>query len=156
MSIIIKSNNALSTSSAGFGTTKMLNTTAQAEFDAYKARVLADGGVIKDEARTLRAFNMLFANKMYGNMNTAVSGTFGVKLDGSGGITKLYAIDGTDLVGTAYGTGTLPKLDANNNIDFSSNVSTDNVNGAMFSTANKLTLSKAGRFGYSINAKTLK
>lgn len=156
MSIIIKSNNALSTSSAGFGTTKMLNTTVQAEFDAYKARVIADGGVIKDEARTLSAFNMLFNNKMYGNMNTAVSGTFGVKLDTNSGITKLYAIDGTDLIGTAYGTGVLPKLDANNNIDFSSNVSTDNVNGAMFSTASKLTLSKMGRFGYAINAKTLK
>lgn len=156
MSIIIKSNNALSTSSAGFGTTKMLNTTVQAEFDAYKARVLADDGVIKDEARTLSAFSVLFNNKMYGNLNTAVSGTFGVKLDGNGGITKLYAIDGVDLVGTVYGTGTLPKLDANNNIDFSSNVSTDNVNGAMFSTANKMVLSRAGRFGYLINAKTLK
>ena len=156
MSIITKSNNVLSTSSAGFGTTKMLNTTAQAEFDAYKARVIADGGVIKDEARTLKAFNLLFDNKMYGNLNTAVSGTFGVKLDGNGGITKLYAIDGVDLVGTAYGTGTLPKLDANNNIDFSSNVSTDNVNGAMFSTASKMILSKMGRFGYAINAKTLK
>lgn len=154
MSIITKSNNLLSGS--GLGTTKMLNTTVQAEFDAYKARVLADGGVIKDEARTLSAFNLLFNNKMYGNLNTAVSGTFGVKLDTNGSITKLYAIDGTDLIGTAYGTGVLPKLDANNNIDFTTNSATDNVNGAMFSTANKMVLSRAGRFGYLVNAKTLK
>lgn len=150
MSVLIKSNNVLQ--NGGLGTVKMLGTTAKAEFDSYKARVLADGGVIKDEGRTLRAFNMLFANKMYGNMNTAVSGTFGVKLDGNGGITKLYAIDGADLIGTAYGTGTLPKLDADNNIDFTANSLTDNVNGGMFSTANKLIVSK-GNMGIQLFTK---
>ena len=155
MSIITKSNNTLSSLVNGFGTVNMLGTTAQAQFDAYKARVLADGGVIKDEARTLKAFNLLFNSKMYGNMNTAVSGTFGVKLDSNGGITKLYAIDGTDLIGTAYGTGTLPKLDANNNIDFSTNSATDNVNGAMFSTANKMVVSRTGRFGAMLFMKSI-
>jgi hypothetical protein len=58
---------------------------------------------------------------MYGNMNSAVSGTFGVKLNGSGGITKLYAIDGVDLVGVTYGSGTLPTLDTSNNISFAAN-----------------------------------
>ena len=151
MSVLIKSNNVLQ--NGGFGTVKMLGTTAQAQFDVYKARVLEDGGVIKDEGRTLRAFNMLFANKAYGNMNTAVSGTFGVKLDSNGGITKLYAIDGTDLIGTAYGTGTLPKLDADNNIDFTANSLTDNVNGGMFSTDNKLIVSK-GNMGVQLRVKS--
>lgn len=145
MSVLIKSNNVLN--NAGFGQVKMLGTTAQAQFDAYKARVLADGGTIKDEARTLSAFNLLFNNKMYGNMNTAVSGTFGVKLDSNGGITKLYAIDGVDLVGVTYGTGALPKLGANNNIDFSANSRTDAVNGGMLTTAQKIIPSRAGIFG---------
>lgn len=150
MSVVIKSNNLVTVS---LGTPKMFGKTAQSEFDAYKARVLADGGVIKDEARTLKAFNMLFASKMYGNMNTAVSGTFGVKVDSNGGITKLYAIDGTDLIGTAYGTGTLPKLDANNNIDFSTNSLTDNVNGSMLTTASKMVVSK-GNMGIHLYTKT--
>lgn len=150
MSVVIKSNNSVTQS---LGTPKMLGKTAQSEFDAYKTRVLADGGVIKDEARTLKAFNLLFNTKLYGNMNTAVSGTFGVKLDSNGGITKLYAIDGTDLIGTAYGTGTLPKLDANNNIDFTANSLTDNVNGSLLTTSTKMIVSK-GNMGVQIHAKS--
>lgn len=151
MSVLIKSNNALQ--DGGLGTIKMLGTTAQAQFDVYKARVLADGGVIKDEARTLKAFNLLFASKMYGNMNTAVSGTFGVKLDTNGGITKLYAIDGTDLIGVTYGTGTLPTLDELNNISFAANDPDQNVNGGMFTTQSKLICSKIGNFGYTVSVK---
>lgn len=144
MSITIKSNNLAVNN---FGSVKMIGTTAQAEFDKYKARVLADGGVIKDEARTLAAFNLLFDTKMYGNMNTAVSGAFGVKMSGVG-IAKLYAIDGDDLVGAVYGTGSLPTLDANNNISFAANSTT--VNGGMFSTVTKKILSKVGNFGFAV------
>lgn len=144
MSITIKSNNIAANN---FGSVKMIGTTAQSEFDKYKARVLADGGVIKDEARTLAAFNLLFDTKMYGNMNTAVSGTFGVKMNGSG-IAKLYSLDGEDLVGVVYGTGSLPTLDVNNNISFAANSTT--VNGGMFSTATKKILSKAGNFGFVV------
>lgn len=150
MSVILKSNNVLQ--SDGFGQVKMLGTTAQAQFDAYKARVLADGGVIKDEARTLSAFNLLFDKKMYGNMNTAVSGTFGVKVDANGGLTKLYAIDGVDLIGVTYGTGTLPTLDTNNNIVFANNAA-QNTSGGMFVSGSKLIASKVGNFGFLITAK---
>lgn len=147
MSVIIKSNNVASKS---FGTTKMLGTTAQAEFDKYKARVIADGGVIKDESRTKRAFKMLFDNRMYGNMNSFISGSFGAKVDGSGGITKLYAIDGVDLIGAKYGTGTLPTFSEGNAISFAANSHTDNINGAMFSSESPFIQSKFGSFGFAV------
>lgn len=147
MSVIIKSNNIAVNN---FGTLAMIGTTANAEFDKYKARVVADGGVIKNEPRTKRAFDFLFNKKMFGNMNSFVSGSFGAKLNGSGGVTKLYAIDGVDLIAKAYGTGTLPTLGAGDSISFAANSVTDNVNGAMFSSASKFIVSKAGSFGYGV------
>lgn len=150
MSVIIKSNNVANVS---FGTSAMVGTTAQYEFDRYKARVLADGGVIKNEARTLSAFKLLFNTKMFGHMNTFVSGSFGAKVNSGGGITKLYAIDGSDLIGTAYGTGTLPTLSTLSTADyisFAANSGTDKINGGMFSTAKPINISKAGSFGYAI------
>lgn len=152
MSVVIKSNNVAVNN---FGPSKMLGKTALSEFNLYKSRVLADGGVINDEARTLKAFELLFKAKMYGHMNTAVSGTFGVKKNSSGGITKLYALDGVDLVGVTYGTGVLPTLDASNNISFSANVPSQNVNGGMFTTQSKLICSKVGNFGYSVSVKDI-
>lgn len=150
MSVVIKSNNVAQNN---FGTAKMLGTTAQIEFDKYKARVVADGGVIKDEARTLSAFYLLFNSKMYGNMNCAASGTFGVKQDASGGITKLYSIDGADLLGVTFGSGVLPKLDASNNISFATNDPAQNVNGAMFTTSSQIVTSKIGNFGFAVSVK---
>lgn len=150
MSIITKSNNVLN--SVGFGTIKKLNTTPKTIFNAYKSRVLADGGVVKDEARTLQAIEMLYATGLYGTMNTAVSGTFGVKVDGNGGIVKLYAIDGFDMLGVVFGTGILPKLDADNNIDFNANNASDNANGGMFTSTSKQVLSQ-GNFGMHLYIK---
>lgn len=147
MSVIIKSNNAASN---GLGTVKMLGTTAQAEFDKYEARVVADGGVIKDEARTKRAFKMLFDTRMYGNMNSFVSGRFGSKTNSEGGITKLYAIDGVDLIGHVYGTGTLPVLGAGDSISFAANSLTDDTNGGMFSCESPFIQSKYGSFGFAV------
>lgn len=146
MSVLIKSNNE---AISFIGTSKMLGTTAQIEFDKYKARVIADGGFIKDEARTLKAFNLLFSSKMYGNMNCAVSGTFGVKQDASGGIVKLYSIDGGDLVGVTFGSGVLPSLDAANNISFAANDPAQTVNGGLFTTTSKVVTSKVGNFGFA-------
>lgn len=148
MSVIIKSNQV---SSINFGQSAMLGTTPQAEFDKYKARVAADGGVVKDEARTLSAFELLFENKMYGNMNTFVSGTFGVKTDSDGGVNMLYAIDGIDLEGKVYGTGSLPTLTPDNNISFSANGGTaEAANGGLFTTTNPMVMSKTGSFGMGV------
>lgn len=150
MSVVIKSNNV---SVNNFGPSQMLGKTALSEFNLYKSRVLADGGVINDEARTLKAFELLFKAKMYGHMNTAVSGTFGVKKNSSGGITKLYALDGVDLLGVTYGTGVLPTLDVSNNISFSANVPSQNVNGGMFTTSEQIIASKIGNFGFATCVK---
>lgn len=152
MSVIIKSNQV---SNINFGSTAMLGATPQAEFDKYKARVVADGGVIKDEARTLAAFELLFDSRTYGNINTFVSGTFGVKTDSAGGITKLYSIDGIDLEGVVYGTGVLPTLDSSNNISFASNGSSaETVSGGMFTTTTPLIMSKSDNFGMGVTLIT--
>lgn len=150
MSVVIKSDNIANNY---FGTSKMLGTTPEIEFQTYKSRVLADGGLIKDEERTLRAFKLLFNAKMYGNMNTAVSGTFGVKLNSSGGIQKLYSLDGYDLIGVVYGNGTLPTLDSSNNISFAANDPAQNTDGAIFTTASKIIMSKVGNFGFATCVK---
>lgn len=152
MSIVIKSNNVAVNN---FGTSKMLGTSAEAEYVKYEARVLADGGVIKNESRTLAMFNLLFNSKMYGNMNSCVSGTFGVKTNEAGGITKLYAVDGADMNGVAYGTGTLPTLDVNGNITFAANNTKQSANGGMFTTTAKSVMSKVGNFGYSVSVKSI-
>lgn len=146
MSVVITSDNV---ANSYFGTSKMLGTTAELEFQSYKTRVLADGGVIKDEERTLKAFKLLFNSKMYGNMNCAVSGTFGVKLNASGGIQKLYSLDGADLIGVVHGNGSLPVLDSSNNISFAANDPAQNVDGGIFTTASKFITSRVGNFGFA-------
>lgn len=150
MSVIIKSNNIATKS---IETLKMSGTTAQLEFDKYKARVLADGGVIRDEQRTLRAFESLFNAKMYGNMNTFVSGSFGLKLINNK-IEKAYSIDGFDLVAYRVGTGVAPIITDDNAIDFASNTS-QTTNAAFLTTENKILLSKTTTFGMGVRLKRI-
>lgn len=149
MSVIIKSNNVATKS---LGTLKMLGTSPQVEFDKYKARVIADGGVVRDEPRTLRAFQSLFDAKMYGNMSSFASGSFGVKLNVDNRVVKVYAIDGSDLIGQVYGTGLLPTLTVDNAIDFGSNT-TSVVNGALLTTAEQIKVSKANTYGLGMRIK---
>lgn len=147
MSVVIKSNNVARNH---FGTSKMLGTTPELELQKYKARVIADGGVIKDEDRTLKAFELLFNAKCYGHMTTYISGSFGVKFSSSSKLSKLYAIDGVDLIVKIFGNGIAPSLDANNCIDFSSNAKGIGADGALFTTENQHILSKVGNFGFGI------
>lgn len=149
MSVIIKSNNVAAKS---MGTLKMLETTPQAEFDKYKARVIADGGVIRDEARTLRAFAALFDTEMYGNINSFISGSFGVKLTDGNRIQKAYAIDGSDLIAQVYGSGLLPTLTTDDAIDFGSNTASK-TNGALLTTTEQIKVSKASRYGIGLRLK---
>lgn len=151
MSVVIKSNNIATKS---FGQLKMLGTNAQLEFDRYKARVLSDGGLVRDEARTLNAFRLLFSSGMFGSMNTFVSGTFGVKTDGNQGITRLYAIDGFDMIGVKFGSGTLPKLAADKSIDFTGNAGKGAGNGGLFSTERQIILSKVDSWGWGVKIKS--
>lgn len=145
MSVLIRSNRG---ADASLGTLKMLGTTPAIEFERYKLRVTAEGGVVLDEPRTLRAFEAMFEARAYGNCNTFISGSFGIKANPQGGIEKAFAIDGVDLEGVAFGTGQLPTLNASGFIDFSSNDPLDAVNGGMLSTPEPSIMSVSGVFGF--------
>jgi hypothetical protein len=151
MSIVIKSNNIAKNIVA---TEKMLGTTAHIEFNAYKARVVADGGIIQDEARCLKAFQFLFDQKLYGMLNTFISASFGLKIDGSNRISKAYALDGDDLVVATYGTGAKPLLQ-NSEILFDNNATNDATNGSILTTATQKVLSKAGVFGVAVKTNVI-
>lgn len=151
MSVVIKSNNIAKNIVA---TEKMLGTTAQLEFNAYKVRVVADGGVIQDEARCLKAFQFLFDQKLYGMLNTFISASFGLKLDGSNRISKAYSIDGDDLIVATYGTGAKPLLQSDE-ILMDNAATSDGTNGSIFTTASQKLLSKAGVIGVAIKTNTI-
>lgn len=151
MSVVIKSNNVANNH---FGQLASLNTNADTEFAKYKERVLADGGVIRDEPYTKELFEKLLSNAIYGNLATYVSGKAGVKLSGSG-VAKLYSLQGEDLVAHTFGLGALPTLTSDNAIDFSGNqVSTLGraKNGVLFTTERQIKLSKVGNFAMGIAA----
>ncbi|EXS29283.1 hypothetical protein J690_1270 [Acinetobacter sp. 742879] len=132
MSLVFKSDK---TSIYNFGTWKSISVTAEDAFNIYKQRVLADGGVIQDEAATLIAFKFLIDNGLYGAARTWVSSKFGLKLEGNA-VVKAYAIDGEDLIAQLYGTGVYPTLTANG-IKFN-NLRNDVVNGGIFTTEKKI------------------
>ncbi|MCF4552252.1 hypothetical protein L1Z56_05985 [Acinetobacter baumannii] len=139
MSVEINSNIV---SKNNFGPYLSLVTKPSDAFAAYKARVLADGGAIQDEAATLKAFEYLINNGLYGATKTWVSSKFGLKLDSDGSIYKAYSVDGADLVGKTFGTGNYPKL-LEGEITFS-NVRSDATNGGILTTELPLKLQGKG------------
>lgn len=147
MAVIIKSNTVAKNH---LGTSKMLGTTAEQEFALYKSKVLADGGKIQDEARTLNAFKKLFESGIYGSLAYFVAPFAGVKLDGSGGVVKAYSIDGGDMVGQVSGSGKLPKI-TGDSFDFSQNVDGATSGGALV-LDNYPYVSKSNSFGFFINS----
>lgn len=77
MSLILKSNQVFTGS-------------LSPEFDTYKARVLADGGVLKNESKTLEAFMFFRGLGLNSNLiHSATSPTWGVKLSGAD-VVKIY------------------------------------------------------------------
>lgn len=64
---------------------------AQSLFDVYETRVLADGGVITDEAYTLETIQWALDNSLHTSSPVAISAQFGVKANGST-ILKLYSL----------------------------------------------------------------
>lgn len=139
MSVEINSNIV---SKNNFGTSLSLITKPSDAFAAYKTRVLADGGVIQDEAATLKAFEYLITNGLYGATKTWVSSKFGLKLGSDGSIYKAYSIDGADLVAKVFGTGNYPKL-LEGEINFS-NVRSDATNGGILTSEQPLKLQGKG------------
>ena len=64
---------------------------AQQVFDAYKSRVVADGGVVTDEAYALQTIQWAMNNGLQTSAAVAISAQFGVKATGVN-IVKLYSL----------------------------------------------------------------
>ena len=137
MSIVLKSNVV---SENTLGTYKSLTSNATTELAAYKARVLADGGEVIDEAETLSAFQFLINQGVYGIARTFIGAKYGMKRNGSGHITKLYSLDGEDLVAFNLGAG-VPVTLVNGEISFSNTIMADTsaqTAGTIFITQSKI------------------
>ena len=137
MSIVLKSNVV---SENNLGTYKSLTSNATTELAAYKARVLADGGEIINEAETLSAFQFLISQGIYGIARTFIGAKYGMKRNASGHITKLYSLDGEDLVAFNIGVGA-PVTLVNGEISFSNTIMTDataQTAGTIFITQSKI------------------
>ena len=75
----------------------------------HKARVLADGGVIFDEAGCLARFEMLVANAIYQKVMLAINPMFGVKLAADGvSVLKVYGLRGDDFIAVKQQLDTPP------------------------------------------------
>lgn len=112
---------ALSTGKAYNGFRRAMDMSAvildpQALFNAYKARVAADGGTIPDEAGCLARFDFLLNNSMYDRATVCAAPAFGLKVDGSGNVQTVYNMLSAsgDLLAGSQGTPPLPMTyDAN-------------------------------------------
>lgn len=153
MSIVIKSNSVY-TGVDTLATVEQVLTTPQEVISNFQARVVADGGQIVSMSKLASAVNFLFDNNLYGRMGVCASPHYAVKLDGAGGVEKLYSIDGQDLVGLTLNGGTLPKITADNFVDFNDGVSGDSV-GGILTTANKQAWSETGRFAVAVAIKNV-
>ena len=152
MSVILKSNVPYS------GTKKLksatvMSMTSQQYFDAYKARVLADGGVVIDETKTKATIDFLFANDLIGRTNVLVSANYGLRKDANNKVDKLYSISGSDVVAKSYGTGVLPLFNASEVMIDVVATASDNNNGTVFKTEKPVRVSAKGQVGFVVTAK---
>lgn len=151
MSIIIKSNSIYS-GNIPAATMDQVITTKGAVYDSFVSRVQSDGGVVVSTQKISDAIDFLFDNNLYGRMGVCASPHYAKKLDAEGGVLKLYSIDGVDLVGMSVGGGILPKITADNFVDFNEGVNYDTV-GGILTTATKKSWSKTGRIAYAVATK---
>lgn len=96
MALIIKSDRAY-TGTATLKSVLDVAQTAQDYYDEYAARVVADGGTIINAAATLAAITWAKGRGVLASA-TAVSASWGVKVDGSNNILKIYGFNGSDFV----------------------------------------------------------
>ncbi|WP_447875915.1 hypothetical protein [Serratia fonticola] len=61
-------------------------------FTAYKNRVLADGGIIVDEAATLDEITFIVNNGMWDRVSAWAGASFGVKISTGTTVTKIYGL----------------------------------------------------------------
>lgn len=151
MSIVIKSNSVY-TGADALATVEQVFTTPQEVISNFQARVVADGGSIVSMSKLESTVNFLFDNNLYGRMGVCASPHYAVKLDGAGGVQKLYSIDGQDLVGLTIGGGTLPKVTVDNFVNFNDGMSADNI-GGILTTDTKRAWSDTGRFAFAVATK---
>lgn len=153
MSLVLSSNQI---ATRNLGSYKSIVSNAADEFAAYKARVLADGGVIVDETATQSAIQKLITKGVYGLAKIYVGGSFGVKKDGSGNLIKLYSIDGLDMTLFSIGAGK-PVNHIAGEIVFTNDIksSTTQTDGTVFTT--ELIQAPKGRgLVYGISGSSIK
>lgn len=130
MSIVIKSNNLYS-GKGYLPSVAQLSTTQDAVYNAYIARVAADGGTINSIVKIREAIAFIFDKALYGRLGVSASPHFAYKLDATGGVAKLYSIHGDDLEGIKLNGGTLPKITANNFVNFNDGMPASNIGGIL-------------------------
>jgi hypothetical protein len=83
-------------------------------FNAYKARVIADGGYIPDEAGCLGRFDFLMGSGMYEHAVTCSVPAYGLKVDANGDVQTVYSLisQAADLIAVQQGVGDTIKYDA--------------------------------------------
>uniref|UniRef100_UPI0035C71A3D hypothetical protein n=1 Tax=Serratia quinivorans TaxID=137545 RepID=UPI0035C71A3D len=78
----------------------------QTIFNTHKARVLADGGIIPDEAGCLARITWLLDNGIYNKVESAINPAFGVKMNANREVSKLYSLfPNDDYVSVLQGVG---------------------------------------------------
>ncbi|XYK63413.1 hypothetical protein ACSJLX_001915 [Serratia marcescens] len=78
----------------------------QTIFNTHKARVLADGGIIPDEAGCLARITWLLDNGIYNKVESAINPAFGVKMNANKEVSKLYSLfPNDDYVSVLQGVG---------------------------------------------------
>lgn len=137
MSLVLRSNVSAENN---LGTYKSITSNPTTEFNAYKARVLADGGEVMNDADTLAAFKYLIDSGIYGIARTFVGSKFGIKRDSNGSVLKLYALDGIDLVAYNINNSALPVTIVNNELSFNNIVQSGSsqTSGTIFISSEKI------------------
>ncbi|HFP7035865.1 TPA: hypothetical protein ACHKB2_002255 [Acinetobacter baumannii] len=137
MSLVLRSNISAENS---LGTYKSITSDPATEFNSYKARVLADGGEVMNDADTLAAFKYLINSGIYGIARTFVGSKFGIKRDSNGSVLKLYALDGIDLVAYNINNSALPVTIVNSELSFNNVVqaSASQTSGTIFISNEKI------------------
>lgn len=146
MSIILKSNVAYT------GDKKLKSVipsvmTADQYFTAYKNRVVADGGYIVDEVKTLATINFLFTNDLISRATSIVSSKYGLKVDG-GKVTKLYGLDGADLVAVLHGTGDYYTIDGTDGSLKPYTSTFSNANGCLYQSEKPVRIASKGKIAF--------
>lgn len=155
MSLILKSNTRYK-GVGSFPRIEQVKKSTAEFFTEYKERVLADGGVITSEEKVWSAISFLYKNNLIGRMSCCASPYYGVKKDGSGGVLKLYSLDGEDLVSDIFGLGVRPIIDGDGYlvINHQSTFTAEEDALCYVRTENKVTFDNSKQIGHAVVFKS--